>query len=96
VSVRVTNTGTVAGAEVVQLYAGFPESAGEPPNQLKGFAKVSLRPGERRRVRITLPRSDLAVWNGRPVVVPGTYVLRVGTSSRALPLSARVQVKGGR
>ena len=96
VSVRVTNTGTVAGAEVVQLYVGFPESASEPPNQLKGFAKVFLKPGRRKRVRMTLRQPSFAVWNDGPAVVPGTYALRVGTSSRALPLSASVEPTGDR
>jgi hypothetical protein len=40
VSFTLTNTGSVAGAEVAQLYLGFPASAGEPPQQLKGFQKV--------------------------------------------------------
>src|SRR5262249_35212305 len=96
VSVRVTNTGTVAGAEVVQLYVGFPASAGEPPNQLKGFGKVFLKPGQRQRVRMTLRQPSFAVWNDGPTVVPGAYTLRVGTSSQALPLTARVDVKAGR
>jgi beta-glucosidase len=95
VSVRVTNTGTVAGAEVVQLYIGFPESTSEPPNQLKGFAKVRLRPGQRQRVRMTLRQPSFAVWDDGPAVVPGTYALRVGTSSRALPLAASIELAGG-
>jgi beta-glucosidase len=96
VSVRVTNTGTVAGAEVVQLYVGFPESAGESPNQLKGFGKVFLKPGQRQHVRMTLRQPSFAVWNDGPTVVPGTYTLRVGTSSQALPLTASVDVEGDR
>ncbi len=40
VAVTITNTGALAGSEVAQLYIAFPESAGEPPLQLKGFAKV--------------------------------------------------------
>ena len=44
-TVPVTNTGSRAGAEVVQLYVGQPASAGEPPKQLKGFRKVTLAPG---------------------------------------------------
>ena len=46
VSFTVQNTGAVAGDEVAQLYLGFPETAGEPPIQLKGFKKVSLQVGE--------------------------------------------------
>ena len=74
---------------MVQLYVGFPASAGEPPNQLKGFAKVFLKPGQHQRVRMTLTQPSFAVWNDGPTVVPGTYALRVGTSSRARRVSRR-------
>jgi len=42
VNCSITNTGDVAGKEIVQLYIGFPEEAGEPPKLLKGFDKLSL------------------------------------------------------
>ena len=45
VSVTIKNTGAVHGAEVVQLYLGFPPSAGEPPQVLRGFQKLDLAPG---------------------------------------------------
>jgi beta-glucosidase len=99
VSVRVRNTGTRAGAEIVELYVGFPAATGEPPNQLKGFAKVLLEPGRSARVRMTLPRSSFATWSTREgawVVEPGLYALRVGTSSRDLPLNANVVLRGER
>ena len=99
VSVRVRNTGTRAGAEVVELYVGFPAATGEPPNQLKGVAKVLLEPGRSARVRMTLPRSSFATWSTREgawVVEPGLYALRVGTSSRDLPLNANVVLRGER
>jgi beta-glucosidase len=89
VSVRVTNTGNRAGAEVVQLYLGFPPVTGEPPNQLKGFAKVFLAPQQTDTVTLALPRSSLATWSTTAngwVVQPGRYQLRAGTSSRDLPL----------
>jgi beta-glucosidase len=95
VSVRVRNTGARAGAAVVQLYVGFPDSTGEPPNQLKGFGKVFLKPGRTGRVTMALDRSSFAHWSetaGGWTVEPGTYVLRVGTSSRDLPLQATVAV----
>jgi beta-glucosidase len=97
VSVSVRNTGTRAGAAVVQLYVGFPAAAGEPPNQLKGFAKVLLEPGRRRRVRMRLDSSSFAAWStadGAWVVHPGEYQLRVGTSSRDLPEQASVVLPG--
>lgn len=58
VSVRVTNTGKRPGAEVVQLYLGFPDSVEGPPNQLRGFAKASLDPGKSRIVKMTLDPSS--------------------------------------
>ena len=88
VSVTVTNTGTRQGAAVVQLYVGFPAAAEEPPNQLKGFAKVVLTPGQAGQAEMTLDRSSLAAWSTESndwVVHPGTYQIRVGTSSRDLP-----------
>jgi beta-glucosidase len=95
VSLRVTNTGGRAGATVVQLYVGFPVSTGEPPNQLKGFAKVALQPGKRKHVRMILDASSFATWStsdGRWIVYPGAYTLRVGTSSRDLPAQAVVSL----
>lgn len=95
VSVRVTNTGSRAGAAVVQLYVGFPVVTGEPPNQLKGFAKVALKPGRRKRVTMVLDASSFSTWSttdGTFVVSPGEYVVRVGTSSRDLSQEAAVMV----
>ena len=51
VSLTVTNNGTVRGAEVIQLYLGYPPSAGEPPKVLRGFSKVELQPGASKTVR---------------------------------------------
>ena len=59
----ITNTGPVAGAEVVQLYLSFPASAGEPPNQLKGFQKVMLGPGDQARVEFKLAARHFSIWN---------------------------------
>jgi len=96
VSVRVTNTGQRPGAEVVQLYVGFPDSIEGPPNQLKGFAKVTLDPGKSRRAKIKLDPSSFAHWSTTGstwVVEPGTYALRVGTSSRNLVLERKVAIQ---
>ena len=84
VSLSVRNTGRRTGAEVVEVYLGFPASAGEPPRQLKGIAKVSLRPGESRPVRIALPRSAFEYWDeGRKAwrLAPGEYRVMIGASS---------------
>jgi beta-glucosidase len=93
VSIDVTNTGHRPGTTVVQLYVGFPATTGEPPNQLKGFAKVSLAPGRRKRVKMLLDASSFAAFSpsaGTWVVAPGTYTLRVGTSSRDFSAQAVV------
>lgn len=87
IEVDVTNTGGVAGAEVVQLYLSFPTSSEfpTPPQQLRGFQKVSLQPNETRTVMMDLLRKDMMVWNTviqNWQTLPGDYQVRVGTSSR--------------
>ncbi len=63
VSAKVTNTGHVAGSDVAQLYLGDPAAAGEPPRQLKGFQKVTLRPGQSTTVRFA-PQSATTCRTG--------------------------------
>ncbi len=93
VSLRVTNTSRRAGSEVVQLYLSHPRGSGEPPQQLKGYKKVALDPGESRWVEMRLRRDDLAVFDGGWRVPRGTYTVQVGTSSRDLPLRRRFAVR---
>ena len=86
VSFRVTNAGSVVGAEVAQLYLGFPTSAGEPPWQLKGFHKTaSLAPGASEDVKLTLNPRAMSTWDtGARAFVPvkGQFQVAVGASSR--------------
>ena len=92
-SLDVANTGARAGAEVVQVYVAAPPDAGEPPKQLKGFAKVFLEPGETQRVTVTLDRRAFSIWDtnaGRWVLAPGQHQILAGTSSRDLPLRSTV------
>jgi beta-glucosidase len=64
VEATVTNTGKVAGAEVVQLYIRQRgASVARPVRELKGFQKISLAPGESRLVQFTLTQKELAFWN---------------------------------
>ncbi len=99
-SVDVTNTGSVAGAEVVQLYVTYPGSAVEHSERdLKGFAKVTLEPGETETVEIAVPVSSLAYYD----VAEAAWVLEgldhevhAGTSSRDLPLSTTLTVAAER
>ena len=84
VSVEVENTGRRAGDEVVQLYIRDPvASVARPVKELKGFQRVTLQPGEKRRVEFTLTRDSLAFWNRemRFVVEPGEFRVMVGSNS---------------
>jgi beta-glucosidase len=84
VTAKVTNTGSVAGSDVAQLYLGDPAVAGEPPRQLKGFQRVTLNPGKSTTVTFTLDRSDLSYWKTSAnnwVVPEGRFDVWVGDSS---------------
>ena len=90
VSFTLENTGKVAGAEVVQMYLGFPAVAGEPPRQLKGFQKVVLAPGATQHVKILLTKRDVSIFDVDShawKIVPGTFGVFVGSSSRDVRLS---------
>eukprot|EP00052_Salpingoeca_macrocollata_P017874 m.146254 g.146254 ORF g.146254 m.146254 type:complete len:696 (-) comp20527_c1_seq1:51-2138(-) len=87
VSVTVKNTGSVAGAEVPQLYISFPASAGEPPQVLRGFSKVMLAPGQATTVTFPLTSRDLSIWDISThswAAVKGSFTAAVGSSSRDL------------
>jgi beta-glucosidase len=91
VSATITNTGRVAGSDVAQLYLSDPAAATEPPRQLKGFQKVTLRPGQSATVRFSLTSHDLSYWNSaanRWVVPGGQFGVYLGDSSAlaGLPL----------
>ena len=96
VTVTVANTGPVAGAEVVQVYVRDVEaSVARPVRELKGFAKVSLEPGESRQVTITLDQRAFSFWSellGTWVVEAGEFAVEVGRHSRDLPLARSVTI----
>ena len=98
VSVRVTNTGSMAAAEVVQVYVRDPQaSVLRPPRELKAFRKVRLEPGASETVRVTLGARDLSFWHPtlrRWVVEGGTFIVEVGASSRDIRGTATVEVAG--
>ncbi|MDQ3821427.1 MAG: glycoside hydrolase family 3 C-terminal domain-containing protein, partial [Acidobacteriota bacterium] len=84
VSLDVTNTGRRVGDEVVQLYIrDVAASVTRPVKELKGFERVTLRPGERRRVQFTLAPAELGFYTRemRFAVEPGEFRVMVGTSS---------------
>jgi beta-glucosidase len=94
----VTNVGRRVGAVVPQLYIEFPRATGEPAPLLKGYDKVELRPGESKRVSITLDQRAFSVYDASArkwAVVPGTYRLAIGDSSVDAALSSFVQVRNG-
>jgi beta-glucosidase len=96
VDADVVNTGSRAGAEVVQLYLSDPAPAGEPPRQLKGFQKVMLQPGQTQHVHFTLDPRAFSYWNELAngwAVADGTYQVLVGDSSGNLPLQGSFQVR---
>jgi beta-glucosidase len=98
VAFDVTNTGSVAGAEVAQVYVGRADGhVFRPVRELKGFAKVLLDPGETRRVTIPLDDKAFRYWNvasGRWEVEGGTYEVEVAASSEDVRLVAKVVVTG--
>lgn len=83
---KLANVGSRSGRETVQLYIAPPKSAFlRPAQELKGFAKVALEPGESREVEIRLNARSFAIYHPDKrewVVEPGRYLLRLGASSR--------------
>lgn len=98
VTVRVTNTGERAGADVVQVYVADPQAQVQrPERELKAFAKVLLEAGESREVAFDLDARDLAYWHPvlrRWAVEGGEFIVSVGASSRDLRGTVSVQVEG--
>ncbi|MFF5105823.1 beta-glucosidase [Streptomyces sp. NPDC000134] len=93
----VRNTGGRSGTEVVQLYLHDPvASVVQPVQRLVGYCRVALRPGEARRLRVTVP-ADVASFTGRDgrrVVEPGELEVRLAASSADCRLTARVTLTG--
>ena len=96
----VENTGARAGAEVPQVYFGFPSAAAEPPKRLVAFQKVWLQPGEKKKIQLTIDPaanshplgifdSSVQQWK----VVDGSYNVYVGNSSANITLSDSVTVR---
>jgi beta-glucosidase len=97
VEVDVTNTGSRAGDEVVQLYTGQTfASVTRPVQELRGFLRVALEPGETKTVSFTLHTHQLAFYDRdmRYVVEPGVVAVMLGTSSADLPLAGSVSLLG--
>jgi beta-glucosidase len=98
VSLEVTNTGSRDGADVVQVYVADPANVGEPPKQLKGFDKVTLRPGQTKQVTITLGNHAFSIWNtklNKWTKINGEYTILAGDSSTNLPLKEDIEITEG-
>jgi len=98
VSFRVTNTGQRVGAEVAQLYLGFPSIAegDEPPMQLKGFRKITLNPGESKTVDLKLDSRSFSYWSEKMhawKTAHGTFHVMVGDSSANTPLKTALTIQ---
>ena len=98
VSLTVTNTGSVAGTEIVQLYIAKKDSElFRPAKELKGFARVTLAPGEKQRITIMLDDKAFRFWNvkaNRWEIEGGEYELLVGASVEDIRLCEKISVHG--
>jgi beta-glucosidase len=95
-SFHLANAGARAGAEIAEVYAVLPASAGEPPKRLVGWSKVKLDPGESKEVTIEIDPWYLSIFNvDRDAwqLLPGDYTFLVGGSSRDLPLKESIDLK---
>ena len=98
VSLTVTNTGSVAGTEIVQLYVAKKNSElFRPARELKGFARVTLAPGEKQRITIMLDDKAFRFWNvkaNRWEIEGGEYELLVGANVEDIRLCEKISVHG--
>jgi len=91
----VINTGDRAGEGVVQVYLrDEASSVARPGKEMKGFARVSLAPGDKRHVAFTLTPAQLGLWNRdmRFVVEPGVVTALIGASSDDIRLEGRFDI----
>lgn len=91
-TIRVTNSGNVAGSDVVQCYVeDVASSLSRPRKELKGFQKIALAPGESAEVRFSLDRASFAAWDDgvhQWRAEAGAYVVHVGSSSADIRATA--------
>jgi beta-glucosidase len=96
VTFTITNTGNRPGAEIAEVYASLPPSAGEPPKRLVGWSKVPLNPGESKEVTVKVDPKFLSIFNVKTngwELIPGDYNFMVGGSSQDLPLKETVNLR---
>lgn len=98
VSFTVSNTGNRAGAEVAEVYASLPASAGEPPKRLVGWSKVKLNGGESKEVTVEINPKYLSIFDVEKnewQMISGEYTFMVGGSSQDLPLKQALEIGKG-
>ncbi len=90
---NVKNTGSREGVEITEVYATLPGDSGEPPKRLVAWSRAELKPGESKQVSLTIPMEYLSVFDETANSwkrLPGDYTFHVGSSSRNLPLHAKL------
>jgi len=96
-TIPVTNTGSVAGAETIQLYVSDLKASVERPiKELKAFRKVFLQPGETQQISLTLDKSALSFYNdqtGQWTAEPGEFKALIGTSSKNIISDYKFRLK---
>lgn len=97
ISLDVSNTGKIAGAETIQLYISDPKSSViRPDKELKGFQKVFLQPGESKTVRFSLNKDDLSYFDADRhewVAEPGVFIAKIGASSGDIRKTIKFKLK---
>jgi beta-glucosidase len=89
----VKNTGGREGVETAEVYSTLPGDSGEPPKRLVAWSRVALKPGDSKQVSLTIPKEYLSVFDETTNAwksLPGDYSFYVGSSSRNLPLHAKL------
>lgn len=95
ITLDVTNIGAYEGAEIVQLYVASPGDATyRPVRELKGFAKLLLKPGETKKAAFHLDQRSFAIWHEGWKVAKGMYHIQLGHHSRDLPLEKAIFLEG--
>ncbi|MGJ8670483.1 MAG: glycoside hydrolase family 3 C-terminal domain-containing protein, partial [Oceanococcus sp.] len=101
VNATVSNSGQMAGTEIAQLYVSMPDPSPQitqPPNQLKGFDRISLAPGQSGQVSFPLDARSFSYWDINSSdwqISSGCYRIAVGGHSRDLPISTQLALAGG-
>jgi beta-glucosidase len=95
VSFAVKNSGNRDGAEIAEVYAALPASAGEPPKRLVGWSRVWLKAGESKDVHVSVDAKYLSIYDEASgwKLVPGSYEIMVGGSSAELALKEKIELK---